>query len=86
MGAYWVSGIDGRRRTACALAAPPPIDSKSIVADVGAEKSPILLDAKRRPLQARVGRMRPGDSSPFVGFCQIPGIQALDRIQKSGYV
>jgi len=43
------------RRTGCALAAPPPIDGNHIVAETGAEKRPILLDAKRRPLQARVG-------------------------------
>ena len=44
------------RPTGCALAAPPPIDGNNIVADTGAEKRPISLDAKRRPLQARVGR------------------------------
>ncbi len=31
-----------------------PIDGKSIVADTGAKKRTISLDAKRRPLQARV--------------------------------
>ncbi len=45
-----------RDPTGCALAAPPPIDGKDTVAETGAEKRPILLDAKRRPLQARVGR------------------------------
>ena len=44
--------------TGCALAAPPLIDGCTIVADTGAEKRPISLDAKRRPLQARVGRAR----------------------------
>ena len=44
------------RRTGCALAAPPPIDGKHIVAETGAKKRTILLDAKRRPLQARVRR------------------------------
>ncbi len=42
--------------TGCALAAPPPIDGNHIVADTDAEKGTISLDAKRRPLQARVGR------------------------------
>ena len=42
--------------TGGALAAPPPIDGCTIVADTGAEKGTISLDAKRRPLQARVGR------------------------------
>jgi hypothetical protein len=42
--------------TGCALAAPPPIDGYHIVADTSAEKGTISLDAKRRPLQARVGR------------------------------
>ena len=42
--------------TACALAAPPLIDRTSIVADTGTEKGTISLDAKRRPLHARVGR------------------------------
>ncbi len=46
----------GRRPTGCALAAPPLIDGCHIVAESGAEKRTILLDAKRRPLQARVGR------------------------------
>ena len=45
-----------RQLTGCALAAPPPIDGNHIVAETGAEKRPISLDAKRRPLQARVGR------------------------------
>ena len=44
--------------TGCALAAPPPIDGNHIVADTDAEKGTISLDAKRRPLQARVGRAR----------------------------
>ena len=44
--------------TGCALAAPPPIDGKDIVAEIDVEKRPILLDAKRRPLQARVGPQR----------------------------
>ena len=43
--------------TGCALAAPPPIDGKDIVAETGAEKRTISHDAKRRPLQARVGRV-----------------------------
>ena len=47
--------LDAARPTGCALAAPPPIDGSTIVADTGAEKRPISLDAKRRPLQARVG-------------------------------
>ena len=42
------------RPTGCALAAPPLIDRNHIVADTGAEKGTIWLDAKRRPLQARV--------------------------------
>jgi hypothetical protein len=41
--------------TVCALAAPPPIDGNDIVAETSAEKRTISLDAKRRPLQARVG-------------------------------
>ena len=44
------------RPTGCALAAPPPIKGSHIVADIDAEKRTISLDAKRRPLQARVGR------------------------------
>ena len=32
------------------------INGNTIVAETGAEKRTILLDAKRRPLQARVGR------------------------------
>ena len=54
---YAVIGKDwnGRRPTVCALAAPPPIDGKHIVAEPDAEKRMISLDAKRRPLQARVG-------------------------------
>ena len=44
--------------TGCALAAPPPIDGNDIVAETEAEKRTISLDAKRRPLQARVGRER----------------------------
>ncbi len=43
------------RPTGCALAAPPLIDGSHIVADIGAEKGTISLDAKWRPLQARVG-------------------------------
>ena len=46
--------LDEARPTGCALAAPPPINGKHIVAETGAEKRPISLDAKRRPLQARV--------------------------------
>ena len=46
----------GCRPTGCALAAPPPVDGNHIVADTDAKKRTILLDAKRRPLQARVGR------------------------------
>jgi hypothetical protein len=34
-----------------------PINGNSIVAETGAEKRPISLDAKRRPLQARVGQI-----------------------------
>ena len=52
------TGMMGDGRTGCALAAPPPIDGDTIVAETGAEKRTILLDAKRRPLQARVGRSR----------------------------
>ncbi len=44
--------------TGCALAAPPPIDGCPIVVETDAEKRTILLDAERRPLQARVGRLR----------------------------
>jgi hypothetical protein len=33
-----------------------PVDGEIIVAETGAEKRTILLDAKRRPLQARVRR------------------------------
>ena len=47
--------VDRQGPTACALAAPPPINGKDIVADTDAEKGMISLDAKRRPLQARVG-------------------------------
>ena len=43
--------------TGCALAAPPPIDGCHIVTETGAEKRTISHDAKRRPLQARVGRL-----------------------------
>ena len=50
------SGNWSDRPTGCALAAPPPIGGHHIVADTGAEKGTISLDAKRRPLQARVGR------------------------------
>jgi len=41
--------------TGCASAAPPPIDDYHSVADTDAKKRTILLDAERRPLQARVG-------------------------------
>ena len=44
--------------TGCALAAPPRIDGNDIVADTGAEKRTISLDAQRRPLQARVGPLK----------------------------
>ena len=47
-----------RRLTGCALAAPPLINGNIIVADTDAEKRTISLDAKRRPLQARVGPCR----------------------------
>ena len=53
-----ISDASSARPTGCALAAAPPIDGKHIVAESDAEKGTILLDAKRRPLQARVGRMR----------------------------
>ena len=36
-----------------------PIDGCHIVAETDAEKRPISLDAKRRPLQARVGLQLP---------------------------
>ena len=44
------------RPTGCALAAPPLIDGNHIVAETDAKKRTISHDAKRRPLQARVGR------------------------------
>ena len=47
--------MNGGRPTGCALAAPPLIDGGHIVAETSAEKRTISLDAKRRPLQARVG-------------------------------
>ncbi len=47
---------DSLHPTGCALAAPPPINGCHIVPETGAEKRTISLDAKRRPLQARVGR------------------------------
>jgi hypothetical protein len=50
--------LTGHGPTVCALAAPPPIDGNDIVAETSAEKRTISLDAKRRPLQARVGRER----------------------------
>ncbi|KPV53565.1 hypothetical protein SE17_08930 [Kouleothrix aurantiaca] len=46
------------RPTGCALAAPPPINGNTIVAETDAEKGTISLDAKRRPLQARVSPRR----------------------------
>ena len=39
-----------------------PVDGEIIVADTGAEKCTISLDAKRRPLQARVGHTCVTDS------------------------
>jgi hypothetical protein len=56
LGALLGDGVDSVRPTPCALAAPPPIDGNHIVAETGVEKGTISLDAKRRPLQARVGR------------------------------
>ena len=56
----WLSNdteVDHARPTDCALAAPPPIDGNHSGADTGAEKGTISLDAQRRPLHARVGRL-----------------------------